>query len=53
MGELELRYPNGEKVVFDEDYWHWFGEMTIADIHYDGSSTENLPSPYIEDYEQE
>jgi len=49
MGGLELTYPNGEKIVFDEDSWHWFGDMTILDINYEGSSTDNIPSPYEDD----
>ena len=49
MGQVELKYPDGTDVIFDEDYWLWFGEMTVADMHYQGSSTENIPNPYLDE----
>ena len=50
MGELvTFVYPDGMKVEFDEDYWLYFGEMTVRDMMEDCSSTINVESPYEQD----
>lgn len=49
MGKMELRYPNGERIIFDDECWQWLGENIVWDMHTDDDSVDNMEYLYEQD----